>query len=47
MAAGVIAATEPFVGNELTSPDPRGGMAATPHQSESPVSHASSSGTSS
>jgi hypothetical protein len=45
MAAGVIAATEPFVRNELTSPDPRGRVAAIPHQSEPPVRHASSSGT--
>ncbi len=37
MAAGLIAATEPFVRNELSSPDPRGGVAAIPLQSESPV----------
>ncbi|MGZ6667775.1 MAG: amidohydrolase family protein [Solirubrobacteraceae bacterium] len=44
MSAGVIAATEPFVRNQLTPPDPGGGVAATPHQSESPVRHASGSG---
>jgi predicted TIM-barrel fold metal-dependent hydrolase len=44
MAAGVIAATEPFV-RQSTSPDPRGGGLATPHQAESPLRHASRSGT--